>query len=283
MGEVLRDISAPALTVAIRANMREWLRTIGSSPEAELHEGPELTWLLSGMPTPTLNAVLRTEAEPGNLDALIESTLAHFRAKRVPRFCWWVGPDTQPADLGQRLAKHGLTYREGPAGMAVDLLALNEDCSGPASLAIEHVRDTKTLAAWIQVAFAGFGFPGTEASSGFGLFAGLGFDLPLRSYLGTLDGEPVAASQLFLGAGVAGIYIVATVPGARGRGIGTALTLAPLRDARDMGFRIGILHAAPMGMGLYRRLGFQEYCKMSNYLYQEDGPEEAGRPGRREE
>ena len=267
MGDILRDLSAPSLVAAIRANMREWLRYIGSSPVAELYEGPELTWLLTGTPTPTLNTVLRTDADPGSVDGLVEKTLAHFRAKNVPRFSWWVGSDTKPADLGQRLADHGLTYSEGPTGMALDLRELEEDSPAPAGLEIEHVQGAEGLEEWAHAAFIGLGLP--EASTGIGveLFAGLGYDLPLRSYLGTLHGEPVATSQLFLGAGVVGIYIVATVPEARRQGIGTALTLTPLRDARAMGFRIGILHASPMGLGVYRRIGFQEYCRMGHYQW----------------
>ena len=48
---------------------------------------------------------------------------------------------------------------------------------------------------------------------------------------------------------------------------GTTLTLAPLREARAMGYRIGLLDSSNMGLGVYRRLGFQEYCKMSYYVW----------------
>ena len=35
-----------------------------------------------------------------------------------------------------------------------------------------------------------------------------------------------------------------------------------LRDARAMGYRIAILHSSPVVEEMYRRLGFQEYCKL---------------------
>jgi GNAT superfamily N-acetyltransferase len=250
---------------AIKANLVEWWRYLGRSPKAEFHDGPELTWLLTGIQEPFLNPILRTEAEPGNVDAIIEKTLAHFRSRGVTAFSWWTDPGTQPADLGVHLTDYGLTYRDGGPGMAVDLLGLNEDLPTPAGLTIEPVEDSEALKNWARTSIIGFGLPETDVDPWFVLLAGLGFELPLRKYLGILNGEPVATSELFLGAGVAGIYVVATLPDARRQGIGAATTLAPLRDARAMGFRVGILHASPMGLGVYRRLGFQEYCRMSRY------------------
>jgi predicted acetyltransferase len=70
----------------------------------------------------------------------------------------------------------------------------------------------------------------------------------------------------FQGAGVAGIYWVATVPEARQRGLGTAITLVPLLEARDMGYTTGILHASEMGYGVYQRIGFQELCMMNHFM-----------------
>ena len=265
MSDILQDLSAPALVAAIRTNLFEWWRTIGSSAKAEFYESPELTWLLTGMPTPSLNTVLLAQVKPGDVDVLIEKTLAHFRSRDVSRFSWWIDPGTQQADLGKHLMDHGLTYREGGPGMAVDLLALHEDLPTTAGLTIAPVKDTEALKKWAYASAAGFELPETNVQTRFDLLTGLGFDLPLRNYLGILDGEHVATSQLFLGAGVAGIYVVATVPAARRQGIGAAMTLAPLRDARALGYRIGILHSSPLGEGVYRRLGFQEYCRMSHY------------------
>jgi predicted acetyltransferase len=60
------------------------------------------------------------------------------------------------------------------------------------------------------------------------------------------------------------------VPEARGQGIGAAITLAPLLDARAIGYRIGILQASSLGYGVYRRLGFQDFGKLSVYLWEND-------------
>ncbi len=267
MSNISKDLSTPALVKAIKANRFEWYDYLGHSPEAELHDNPNLMWLLTGVPFQGMNTIIRTQLTRDNVDEIIEETVAHFKSKNITSFTWWVEPGAQPTDLRGRLLAHGFTYNEGPPGMAVDLLALNEDITAPSNLRIKHVRDAGTLKQWVSTLVSGFGLPDISEGVFFDLFIGLGFDLPLRNYVGFLNGEPIATAELFLGAGVAGIYAVVTVPKARRQGIGAALTLAPLREARAMGYRIGILDSSEMGLGVYRRLGFQEYCKMSHYVW----------------
>ena len=267
MSDILKDVSAPALVAAIKANLLGYFEYLGRSPKAELYDSTQLTWLLTGIPHPFLNHVLRTQLTPDNVDEMIKETLTCLKSRSVTELSWWTEPGTQPTDLGEHLLAHGLTYTDGGPGMAADLLTLNEDVRPPSDLAIERVGETGALKRWVHAAVIGFGLPDTSESACFDLFTGLGFDLPLRNYVGILNGKPVATAELFLAAGVAGIYWIATVPDARRQGIGAALTLAPLREARAMGYRIGILHSSLMGLGVYRRLGFQEYCKMSNYVW----------------
>jgi GNAT superfamily N-acetyltransferase len=86
---------------------------------------------------------------------------------------------------------------------------------------------------------------------------GVGHDVPLYHLLGRLDGRPVATATFLLAAGIVGIYDVSTVPDARRRGIGTAMTVAALQAGRAAGYEVAFLQPSPMGRNLYERLGFR--------------------------
>ena len=89
--------------------------------------------------------------------------------------------------------------------------------------------------------------------------------VPLR-YVGRLDGRPVATSRLSLAGGAAGIYAVETLAEFRGRGIGRAMTLAPLLAARRLGYRIGTLQSSEAGFGVYRSIGFEEQFRYAIHV-----------------
>lgn len=273
MEKVFVDCSENELVGAIKACEAELYRFLGRSPKAELDESSGLMRFSCAIPWAVFNGVFRTNLTPGRVDAAIEETIAYFGSRDVPAFSWWLAPDMQPADLGAHLESHGFTLRTGGSGMAIDLAKVNEEPISPASLSIQVVGDERTLRQWAFISAGCFGLQDFEDYC-FDLWMDLGFDLPIRHYLGLLNGEPVATSTLFLAAGVAGIYNVAVLPDARRQGIGAAITLAPLRDARAQGYRVGVLGASEMGYNVYRRVGFQEYCKMSHYVWKRE-PEDS--------
>ena len=99
------------------------------------------------------------------------------------------------------------------------------------------------------------------------VYIGVSPDSPMKYYIGYLEGEPIATSQLLLSSGVAGLYSVTVVPDSRGKGIGTEMSLHPLRIARSLGYKIGVLDSTMKGLGIYKRLGFIEVSTARVFTY----------------
>jgi ribosomal protein S18 acetylase RimI-like enzyme len=141
----------------------------------------------------------------------------------------------------------------------------------PSRLAIdvEPVCDWSSLTTWSRVLCLSFGAPQAfgDAFADLAEAVGLGSASPFRHYLGVIDGEAVATCSLFLGAGVAGIYDVGTLPERRRRGIGAALTRAAVADAAAAGYRMAILQSSALGAAMYRAVGFNDVCPIGQYVW----------------
>lgn len=273
MPTVLKDFSPPTLRSAVKANWTEYYTYLGSAPGSELSVGPHVSWCLTGVPDAFLNVVFRTRLPSTDADELIHATLAHFRDRQVERCTWWAEAESVCPNLGAHLTAHDLKFNEGGTAMAADLTALPAEVPHPAGLTIQPVQDEGALRSWVQVMRRGFGLPDRGEERLHELFATLGWTGPLQSYLASLNGRPVGTAQVFLGAGVAGVYQVTCLPDVRGQGIGAAITLAPLREARHNGYCISILQASHLGYPVYRRLGFRDYGRLNVYLWtNETGP-----------
>lgn len=261
MRQVHTDVSPAALAAAIEANTHDAFARWGHALGATFHEDAAVTYFTSAVPLQLANGVIRAQLPTASADSRIAAIVGDLRANDEP-FAWLIGPSAQPDDLTALLEARGLTLDDESPGMAIDLRAAPLAAPLPGGAAVAEVLDDDTLSRWIDVLCAASPLPGVVRDLLHALHAEHGFspNPTLRFYLGTLDGAPVATSLLFVSSGVAGIYCVATLPRARGRGLGAALTVTPLRAARDAGLAIGILQSSQMGYAIYRRLGFVEYC-----------------------
>lgn len=221
-----------------------------------------------------MNLVVCTQLPSEGADELIENAMTHFRSMNIGKVTWLVHEGVPAAEIKKYLLSHGLTFHESHGTeMAADLESVPEELPLPAGLRIVRVEDKETLRQWIHVASVGFEVAEKYENVWYEFFATAVFEQPFWTYLALLDGRPVGTSQLFLSAGVAGIYNVTCLPDARGQGIGAAITQAPLLDARTIGYRIGILQASDAGARVYRRLGFQDFGGLSVYLWENKAAE----------
>ncbi len=207
--------------------------------------------------------------KPEEVDAAVRLIRADAETRQVP-VLWWVGPSTQPSNLGARLEKSGFMVDEDSPGMAVKLGELNESLPVPDGLQVQHVSSDDEMQEWCLTMARGFEAPASKVDfmvESWYEFMRIVESSSLRAYLARLDGRPVATSLLKLGGGAAGIYAVSTIPEARRKGIGARVTLYPLLQARAMGYKVGVLEASEMGLPMYRSLGFQEYCRITTYIY----------------
>lgn len=257
---ILRDLNALAVIAALEANLEEGYIRLGQALGAEFYHEPDALWFVTDIPLQVPNGVVRFRPTPEETSERIDALLGEFTKRHAPS-CWLLNPSTTPANLADRLQGRGF-FSEFAPGLAADLHAIDFSVPPPVGLNVQLVADESAMVDWLRVLVVGSSFPPEIERVLFDLLKRLGFhpNPTVRFFLGTLNDQPVSTSMLFLGGGIAGIYCVTTVPEARQRGIGTALTLAAMREGLADGYRIAGLQSSEMGLPIYRRLGFREYC-----------------------
>jgi ribosomal protein S18 acetylase RimI-like enzyme len=266
MNTIQTDTSDAALITAIRANLCDLFKLFGELSVQEKDTGRFTRWL-TPIQHPWFNGVLSTNTPTNDDSEFIKDSIDYFHKQGVGTFTWWLEPHLSAQNWDPILKKHGFGLSNDTPGMALDLKQLNESLKPVDGLEIRVVTDIDSLRAWAQVFVEGYGLPADWTNAIMEFWPRLGYDFPLRNYLALLNGKPVSTSMVYFGGGAAGIYCVATLAEARGKGIGAAVTLKPLQDAREMGYRIGTLQSSDMGFEVYKRLGFRHLCQIENFYF----------------
>jgi len=257
---MLRDFSTPALIKALQGNLHAQAPFLGRMPHSTYWQEPGFIAVITALGSDECHVYL-SQFEPQAVETRIKDVVERFRSNSCLPFYWHVCASTLPTDMGRALEKNGFQSFARPPGMAVDLEKLKPDGNLPDGFVIEPVRTGGQLRDWVDILAKVDALPDALRDGFWQMFHDLGLEPEGESqlFLGMENGVPVAGSRLFSAAGVAGIWHVSTLPEARGKGYGTAMTLAVAHAGQEMGYRFGVLFATPAGQGVYRRLGFQDY------------------------
>lgn len=237
---------------AIERISHECFRSFRTLPNAKLIDDGRVFGVVTEVPINFFSGIPMSVIEEKDVDGVIASM-------GTGPFRWWLSPSTRPVNLAEILASRGLQHTYDSAGMAIDLtVPLTYEM--PSGFTVKRVTD---LTDWERVFVEGFQRPDHERGLWQNTYAQC--DDVWVHFVGYLDGAPVATTSLLLCGELVGVYHVVTLPQARGRGIGRAITSYALQYAQERGATYGALQASEMGYSVYEAIGFVDYCKLTLY------------------
>lgn len=203
-----------------------------------------------GLPVsvPPNNATLLRPLSDGDVEGVIDRIAGTFDGSPGGPFqIWSAWPTPDLSRFG--FAPWGVPLMIRPSG--------GEPTPAPPGLEIVEVDDDRSALEASIVIGEAFGVPPPARDSM--VKPALRGDA-FRFWLGRVDGRPVSAGGASVSHGLVGVYAVATVADARGRGYGEALTWAATMFRPDLP---ATLQASPMGEPVYARMGFETVGRFS--------------------
>jgi len=241
-------------------------------PKAHRKDWTGATAIGNAIPSSLTNTLFVTGAEVD-----LPPLLAEARRFYGPNTPWRV-VGTSVNGAAVRAGARGLGARDGETvpGMLLDPLPVAP--AFPRELTAREVSSSEDLREFRRAGGAGFRIPawalrvsipqiprGDPEKGGYSRF-----------FVGSVAGRPVATSALFQSDDIAGVYFVATVPDARRKGYGAALTWMALEVGRRAGARVGYLQATEMGRPVYERMGFRRVVDYPEWHSEISGIRTAG-------
>ena len=250
--------AAPAtdwITPAVRNLAGSWLAPAEAQGHPTLREAG--AWAANtGLPHPLPNSTtLLQPLTEGEAPALIARLKAFYAAAGGPPWAiWsaWPTPDLQ---------RFGGIFAGQPPLMVRPQAPIPP---APAELAIREVADAAALADFEQVLIEGYPVPELQPFRP-GAFLGaavLGGDY--RLWLGYVAGRAVTCAVAYVRDGVVGVYLVATLQEARGKGYGAAISARAAAAAPELP---AVLQASDLGRPVYERIGFSVVGRFDLWIF----------------
>lgn len=146
-------------------------------------------------------------------------------------------------DSPQMICRERVPDRDLPVGVTIDLIHDRADVDHFARIGGE--------------AYSVYGVPDAATAAHFNGPSAL-INPNVHAAIARLKGIPVGAALILLSHGIAGVYWVAVLEEARGRGVADAITRYVTNLAFDLGAANVQLQASVMGEPIYLRMGYEE-------------------------
>lgn len=258
-------VTSPDRAALEHENWIAYLTGVGRcSRSVEIERRDGIVGIRSSMPFDWFNQVLveRNDATVADLLAAAsrgprgaDGPIVRLRDGIDDRF---VGPLTRAGWVG---AGQG-TMTPGMVAFPIDHLA------GAATevprFEIRSVTDATALEEHRVVVAKGFGVPRSVAVGTTGLE--LLRTAECTIYVGYADGVAVTSGLGWRSGRTIGVYAISTVPAARSRGYGEAMTAHVIADGIAAGCDVAALQASELGRPIYERLGFRVDVRYNAYV-----------------
>lgn len=240
----------------VERHVAEWLRAQAIVPGVELHDDPDITWVVHpGRAWSNVGIMIRfaQDAAASRLDALVDRYRAHRRGMGL-----WVSPAATPETLPELLKARALRCRKRFPAMWRDLSKPIPRPTAPTGVTIRPVTDVDLFRTTLHPSIGPLTTPLRRA--GFQSFRALVGNEPdrCRAFVAWSGATAVGATLVFLGSECAGLHDVDVIETERGRGIGGALVDHSCLYAAKSGASSIVLLATGMGESVYARCGFVE-------------------------
>ncbi|MHA1110300.1 MAG: GNAT family N-acetyltransferase [Promethearchaeota archaeon] len=254
---ILKNASKEELSEVICAHRDKYRGEMWRSLGATVTTIDTCKFYCVGVPQSNANGVICEKIDIENIDEMLRNALAYFEKKHVP-WCWLTGSVNDHKDFYTFLQSKGFKLKIEP-GMGIELNNLEKKDHKTENVSIIKGETMEHVDLSWKVSLSAYGFP-REFSEPY--WKKSIKDDNRSFFVALLENKPVGISEVFYYKGVAGLYFVGVNDDVRGNGIGTAVTLAPLYEAKERGYQWAILHSSQMGFNMYKRIGFETICEL---------------------
>jgi GNAT superfamily N-acetyltransferase len=236
------------------ASLSAWIRsTAAAGQESRVHERDGVVAQVSPAvrDASLFNSVTYRDADA--LAAAMPELYSVYDEAGVRAWTVWVHESDAAAST--LLGDAGHVRDASPEGMGCAL----DDLIPPGGMRELDYTSTPAVEDLQVVLAEGYGFPlavseraSTAVPSGTDTIVGVA----------NFDGRAACTVQVTVAGQDAGVYAVATIPQARGRGLARCLQYALLQRTREMGARTTTLQASALGRPVYAALGYESFGPM---------------------